>query len=90
MDYREKPVHLHPGCQFFIEMIKSTQVKSVCFMKSLADSCQVKTDFLLCGQTESTEQAEGDENAGGEEELFHAAKDKKTWLYAYDLCWYIA
>jgi hypothetical protein len=45
---------------------------------------------LLCGQTESTEQAEGDENAGGEEELFHAAKDKKTWLYAYDLCWYIA
>ena len=90
MHHGEKPVHFHPGRQFFIKMIKGTQVKSVYFMKRLADSSQVKTDFLLCGQTDSTEQAECDENAGEDEELFHAAKDKKTLLYAYDLCWYIA
>ena len=87
MHHREKPVHLHPCSQFLIKMIKNTQVKSVCFMKSLADSGQVKTDFLLCRQTDGTDQAEGDENTGGEEELFHPAKDKKTRLYAYDLGW---
>lgn len=47
MHHGKEPVHLDPGSQFFIEMIKSAQVEPVYLMKSLADHGQVKTHLLL-------------------------------------------
>ena len=86
MQYREKAVHFHAGCQFFIKMIKSTQVKSVYLVEGLPDHSHIKTDLLLGRKTDCTKKANSDEHTAGGEELFHAAKDKKIGLYRYDLC----